>query len=132
MAGRRSGHASPGSRPSSCSCSSSRCRSIVAGREDVLVALPDVARDLAFGLSTLAVRLGTRRAFIVCWGGVAAAAALALILWPTNGRPGVLFVSSLVLLGLAVAVSGRPRAHRVIVPIAAVALAADRLGGLVA
>ena len=122
---------------------------IVVGREDALLAvaylvgaplvvaihladaLPDVARDRAFGLSTLAVRLGTRRAFIVCWSGVATAAALALVLWPAHNRPGILFISSLVLLGLAIAVSGRPRVHRVLVPIAGVMLAADWLRGLV-
>jgi 4-hydroxybenzoate polyprenyltransferase len=95
-------------------------------------ALPDVARDRAFGLTTLAVRLGVHRAYLACWIGVALAAGLALAFWPANARPGPLFVASIVLLALAVAVSRWPRVHRVIVPIAAVVLAADWLRGLVA
>ncbi len=95
-------------------------------------ALPDVARDRAFGLGSLAVRLGTRGAYALCWAGVAAAGGLALVFWPSGGRPGPLFVGSIVLLGLAIAVSRWPRVHRVIVPVAAVALAADWLRGLVA
>lgn len=122
---------------------------IMAGREDALLAvaylvgaplvvaihladaLPDVARDRAFGLTTLTVRFGARRAYLVCWSGVAAAAVLALVFWPANGRPGPLFVASIALLALAVAVSRWPLVHRVIVPIAAVVLAADWLRGLV-
>ena len=123
---------------------------IVAGRADALLAvayvvgaplvvaihladaLPDIARDRAFGLVNLAVRLGSRRAYALCWTGVVVAAGLALVFWPSGGRPGPLFVGSLVLLGVAIAVSRWPRVHRVIVPVAAVVLAADWLRGLVA
>ena len=122
---------------------------IVAGRADALLAvaylvgaplvvaihladaLPDIARDRAFGLTTLAVRLGTRRAFLACWAGVVAAAVLALAFWPTNAGPGLLFTASIALLALAVGLSRWPRVHRVIVPIAAIVLAADWLRGLV-
>ena len=122
---------------------------IVAGRADALLAvaylvgapivvaihladaLPDIARDRAFGLRTLAVRLGTRRAYVACWAGVAAAAVLALALWPANGSPGPLFAASIGLLAIAVVASRWPRIHRVIVPVAAVALASDWLRGLV-
>lgn len=122
---------------------------IVAGRADALLAvayligapivisihladaLPDIARDRAFGLRTLAVRLGTRRAYLACWAGVAAAAVLALALWPANGSPGPLFAASIGLLAIAVAVSRWPRIHRVVVPVAAVSLAADWFRGLV-
>ncbi|MEP7003715.1 MAG: UbiA family prenyltransferase [Chloroflexota bacterium] len=123
---------------------------IVAGREDALLAamyvvgaplviaihladaLPDIARDRAFGLTTLAVRLGVRRAYVVCWAGVALAAMLAVAFWPANGRPGPLFVAALGLLVVAMLLGRWPRVHRVVVPIAAVALAADWLRGLVA
>lgn len=94
-------------------------------------ALPDVARDRAFGLRTLAVRLGTRGAYAVCWIGVAIAAGLALALAPDGHSAGPLLGVSIVLLALAVAVSPWPRVHRVIVPVAAVALATDWLRGLV-
>ena len=122
---------------------------IVAGRADVLLAiaylvgaplvvaihladaLPDIARDRSFGLTTLAVRLGTRRAFVACWAGVVAAAVLALAFWPTSARPGPLFAVSMALFALAVSLSRWPRVHRVLVPIAAVVLAADWLRGLV-
>ena len=122
---------------------------IVAGRADALVAvayligapivvsihladaLPDIARDRAFGLRTLAVRLGTRRAFVACWTGVGAAAVVALALWPATGSPGPLFVTSIGLLLIAVAASRWPRIHRVVVPVAAVALASDWLRSLV-
>ena len=123
---------------------------LVAGRGDALLAvaylvgaplvvaihladaLPDIAHDRAFGLRTLAVRLGTRRAYLACWAGVAAAAGLALAFWPTGGRPGPLFAASIGGLALGVAVAQWPRVHRVIIPIAAVALATDWLRGLVA
>lgn len=123
---------------------------IVAGRADALLgmayvvgaplvvaihladALPDIARDRTFGLGSLAVRLGSRGAYALCWAGVAVAAGLALVFWPTGGRPGPLFVGSIFLLGLAIAVSRWPRVHRVVVPLAAVVLAADWLRGLVA
>ena len=122
---------------------------LVAGRADALLviayligapivvsihladALPDIARDRAFGLRTMAVRLGTRRAFLVCWSGVGAAAVIALALWPVNGSPGPLFAASIGLLALAIAASRWPRIHRVIVPVAAVALATDWLRSLV-
>ena len=122
---------------------------IVAGRADALLAvayligapvvvsihladaLPDIARDRAFGLRTLAVRLGTRRAYLACWAGVAVAALLALALWPAGTSPGPLFAASIGLLALAVAAAQWPRIHRVIVPVAAVALATDWLRGLV-
>lgn len=122
---------------------------LVAGRADALLAvayligaplvvaihladaLPDIARDQAFGLRNLAVRLGTRRASVACWSGVVAAAVLALMLWPANARPGPLFATSIGILGLAIAVVRWPRVHRVLVPVAAVALAADWLRGLV-
>ena len=94
-------------------------------------ALPDIARDRSFGLTTLAVRLGVRRAYVVCWAGVASAAALALVFWPANARPGPLFAASIALLALAIAASRWPRVHRVIVPLAAVVLAADWLRGSV-
>ena len=122
---------------------------LVAGRADALLAiayligapivvsihladaLPDIARDRAFGLRTLAVRLGTRRAFVACWSGVGLAAVVALALWPVNASPGPLFAASIGLLALAVAASRWPRIHRVIVPVAAVALATDWLRSLV-
>ena len=94
-------------------------------------ALPDIARDRAFGLRTLAVRLGTRRAYAACWTGVAAAAGLALALAPSGHGPGPLLGVSIGLLALAVAASRWPRIHRVIVPVVAVALATDWLRGLV-
>jgi 4-hydroxybenzoate polyprenyltransferase len=94
-------------------------------------ALPDIARDRAFGLTTLGVRLGERRAYVACWLGVTLAGALALVFWPAGGRPGPLFAASLALLAAAVAAWRWPRVHRVVVPIAAVALAADWLRGLV-
>ena len=122
---------------------------LVAGRSDALLAvaylvgaplvvaihladaLPDIAHDRAFGLRTVAVRLGTRRAYLACWAGVATAAGLAILFWPTGGRPGPLFAASLAVLGLGVAVARWPRVHRVVIPIAAVALATDWLRGLV-
>ena len=94
-------------------------------------ALPDIARDRAFGLRTLAVRLGTRRAYLVCWTGIGAAAVVALALWPVTGSPGPLFASSIGLLALAIAASRWPRIHRVVVPVAAVALATDWLRSVV-
>jgi len=94
-------------------------------------ALPDIARDRAFGLRTLAVRLGTRRAYVACWTGVAAAAGMALVLAPPGHGPGPLFGASIGLLALAIAASRWPRIHRVLVPVAAVALATDWLRGLV-
>ena len=123
---------------------------IAAGRTDALLAvaylvgaplviaihladaLPDVARDRAFGLTTLAVRLGVRGTRIICWLGVVSGGGLALAFWPPHGRPGILFVVSAGLLGAAVAVAQWPRVHRVLVPMAAVALASDWLRGLVA
>ena len=94
-------------------------------------ALPDIARDRAFGLRTLAVRLGTRRAYAACWTGVVVAAGLALALEPAGHGPGPLLGVSIGLLALAIAASRWPRIHRVIVPVAAVALATDWLRGLV-
>ncbi len=123
---------------------------IVAGREDALLAaayvvgaplviaihladaLPDIPRDRAFGLTTLAVRLVVRRAYLVCWAGVALAAVLAFASWPASRTPGPLSVAALGLLGVAMLLARWPRLHRVIIPIAAVALAADWLRGLVA
>lgn len=95
-------------------------------------ALPDVARDRAFGLRTLAVRLGTRRAYVACWTGVAAAAGLSLALAPSDHGPGPLFGVCIGLLALAVAASRWPRIHRIIIPVAAVALTTDWLRTLVA
>ena len=118
---------------------------LVAGRGDALLAvaylvgaplvvaihladaLPDIPRDRAFGLTTLAVRLGTRSAYLACWAGDAAAAGLALVFWPTNARPGPLFAVSIGLLAVGIAVARWPRVHRVIIPVAAVALATDWL-----
>ena len=122
---------------------------LVAGRSDALLAvaylvgaplvvaihladaLPDIAHDRAFGLRTLAVRLGVRRAYLACWAGVAAAAGLALAFWPTGARPGPLFAASIAILALGIAVARWPRIHRIVIPIAAVALATDWLRGLV-
>ena len=94
-------------------------------------ALPDIARDRAFGLRTLAVRLGTRRTYVACWTGVAAAAGLTLALAPTDGSPSLLFSVGVGLLAAAVAASRWPRVHRVIIPVAAVSLATEWLRGLV-
>ena len=123
---------------------------IVAGRADALLAvaylvgaplvvaihladaLPDVARDRSFGIRNLAVRLGSRRAYALCWGGFVLAGALALALWPPAARPGPLFIAAFALLVVAVLAASRPRLHRVLLPVAAVALAADWLRGLVA
>lgn len=122
---------------------------IVAGRTDAILgvaylvgaplvvaihladALPDIARDRSFGLSTLAVRLGVRRAYLACWAGVALAAALAVLFWPAATRPGALFAGALALLAVAVAAWRWPRVHRVLIPVSGVALAADWFRGLV-
>jgi 4-hydroxybenzoate polyprenyltransferase len=122
----------------------------VVGRADVLVpvayiigaplvvaihladALPDIATDRSAGVSGLAAWLGTERARAACWAAFALAAIVIVLIRPGGSSPGIVLVAGFVLFGVALALARRPQVHRVLVSLAALALAADWLGDLAA
>lgn len=93
-------------------------------------ALPDIETDRSAGASGLAAWLGTDRARAACWAAFALAAIVVVLVRPRGGAPGAFFLAALALFAAAVTVSRRPHVHRVLVSLAAVALAADWLGDL--
>ncbi|MEO8456695.1 MAG: UbiA family prenyltransferase [Chloroflexota bacterium] len=76
--------------------------------------------------------LGQTRARILCWAGVAIGYAIALLLWPSAGSPGVLFGVSVLLLATAIVGdrAGIGRVHWLGIMLAVIALAADWLRSL--
>jgi 4-hydroxybenzoate polyprenyltransferase len=76
--------------------------------------------------------LGQTRARLLCWSGVAIGYAIALLLWPSAGSPGVLFGVSILLLVTAIIGdrAGVGRVHWLAIMLAVIALAADWLRSL--
>ncbi|MDP9245320.1 MAG: UbiA family prenyltransferase, partial [Chloroflexota bacterium] len=95
-------------------------------------AIPDIVADRSAGASGLAARLGSGAARAVCWAAFALAATVIVLIRPRGGSPGILLVAGLALFGVALALARRPHVHRVLLSLAALALAADWLGDLAA
>lgn len=94
-------------------------------------AIPDIEGDRTAGSRGLAVALGRRRALLVCWLGVLAAAVIASLLRPFGLAPGPLVALSLLLLACAVGISRRSlRGNWYLIVMSAIALAVDWLAAL--
>lgn len=96
--------------------------------------LPDVELDARLAISGAAHRLGPRGARLVCWGSLAFAQGLAVLVWPAGRPPGLPFGLSVVLLGLAVILGWRKprRVHFLVVTASAILLALDWLYAMAA
>jgi 4-hydroxybenzoate polyprenyltransferase len=91
--------------------------------------LIDIESDRAQGVLSLATRLGPMGARLLCWGSLVVGYVLAIVFWPENGSPGLLFGVSIGLLVVAI-VSDTirvPRVHWLAIFLAVIALAADWL-----
>jgi 4-hydroxybenzoate polyprenyltransferase len=94
--------------------------------------LPDVKRDRAAGVETLAIRLGAWRALWLCWGATLLAAGLATALagWLTDQPERVWWsaVAAAVLVGIEVAIWRRDNAQGILLCFPLTAVATGLLG----
>lgn len=91
----------------------------------------DIAGDRRTGSRGLAVRLGRKRAFLACWGGLLLAIATAALVRPFGIAAGPWLAASLVLLALAVGSSSLlPGTHRSLIFMSAVTAAVDYVAAL--
>jgi hypothetical protein len=87
--------------------------------------LVDIESDTSHGVSGLAQRLTPQYARLACWLSVLSAQGLALVFWPADGVPNILFFASLAMLAVAMlaAAANIRQAHWPAIMVSAIALA---------